>query len=336
MSNQDTVFLKDDFQLAHRKDLYIDKVYENQSFWKDVATRLKENKGALVGLVCIVIIILLAVLAPMLSEYTINGVNVAHQSLPPKMPGLEHLGIFNGMSRGVDVYAKKGVEGIYYLFGTDELGRDLWLRTWSGTRVSLIIAAAAVAVDMIIGMTYGLISGYFGGKVDMVMQRIVEIINSIPTLVIATLMLIVLKPGIVPILFVLILTGWIGMSRVARAQMLKLKEQEYVLASKTLGAGNLRIIFKDILPNIIGQLIIMSMFSIPNAIFMETTLSFIGLGIPAPNVSLGVLISDGFKSFTVAPFMTLIPAVVLAVLMLSFNLLADGLKEALDPTMKEM
>ena len=170
----------------------------------------------------------------------------------------------------------------------------------------------------------------------MVMQRIVEIINSIPTLVIATLMLIVLKPGIVPILFVLILTGWIGMSRVARAQMLKLKEQEYVLASKTLGAGNLRIIFKDILPNIIGQLIIMSMFSIPNAIFMETTLSFIGLGIPAPNVSLGVLISDGFKSFTVAPFMTLIPAVVLAVLMLSFNLLADGLKEALDPTMKEM
>ena len=327
MSNQDTVFLKDDFQLAHRKDLYIDKVYENQSFWKDVAARLKENKGALVGLVCIVIIILLAVLAPMLSEYTINGVNVAHQSLPPKMPGLEHLGIFNGMSRGGDGYAKKG---------TDELGRDLWLRTWSGTRVSLIIAAAAVAVDMIIGMTYGLISGYFGGKVDMVMQRIVEIINSIPTLVIATLMLIVLKPGIVPILFVLILTGWIGMSRVARAQMLKLKEQEYVLASKTLGAGNLRIIFKDILPNIIGQLIIMSMFSIPNAIFMETTLSFIGLGIPAPNVSLGVLISDGFKSFTVAPFMTLIPAVVLAVLMLSFNLLADGLKEALDPTMKEM
>lgn len=336
MNNQETVFLKDDFQLAHRKDLYIDKVYENQSFWKDVAARLKENKGALIGLACILVIILLAVLAPMLSEYTINGVNVMHQSLPPKVPGLEKLGIFNGMARGVDVYAKKGVEGVFYFFGTDELGRDLWLRTWSGTRVSLIIAAAAVAVDMIIGMTYGLISGYFGGKVDMVMQRIVEIINSIPTLVIATLMLIVLKPGIVPILFVLILTGWIGMSRVARAQMLKLKEQEYVLASKTLGAGNLRIIFKDILPNIIGQLIIMSMFSIPNAIFMETTLSFIGLGIPAPNVSLGVLISDGFKSFTVAPYMTLIPAFVLAVLMLSFNLLADGLKEALDPTMKEM
>ena len=290
----------------------------------------------MVGLICICIIILLSIIAPMISHFQINGNNLAHQSLPPKVPFLQNLGIANGYMRGKDMYALKKVKDVFYLFGTDTMGRDIWLRTWSGTRISLLVAGAAIIIDMAVGMTYGLISGYFGGKVDMVMQRIIEIINSIPTLVIATLMLVILKPGIVPILFVLVLTGWIGMSRIARAQMLKLKEQEFVLASKTLGASDMHIIFKDILPNIFGQLIIMSMFSIPNAIFMETTLSFVGLGIPAPNVSLGVMISEGFKSFMISPYMTIIPAVILAILMLSFNLLADGLKDAFDPKMKEM
>ena len=283
--------------------------------------RLKANRGAVVGLICICIIILLSIIAPMISHFQINGNNLAHQSLPPKVPFLQNLGIANGYMRGKDMYALKKVKDVFYLFGTDTMGRDIWLRTWSGTRISLLVAGAAIIIDMAVGMTYGLISGYFGGKVDMVMQRIIEIINSIPTLVIATLMLVILKPGIVPILFVLVLTGWIGMSRIARAQMLKLKEQEFVLASKTLGASDMHIIFKDILPNIFGQLIIMSMFSIPNAIFMETTLSFVGLGIPAPNVSLGVMISEGFKSFMISPYMTIIPAVILVILMLSFNLL---------------
>lgn len=336
MSDQRIVFQEDDFKLAHHKDLYIDKVYENHSFWRDFFIRLKANRGAVVGLICICIIILLSIIAPMISHFQINGNNLAHQSLPPKVPFLQNLGIANGYMRGKDMYALKKVKDVFYLFGTDTMGRDIWLRTWSGTRISLLVAGAAIIIDMAVGMTYGLISGYFGGKVDMVMQRIIEIINSIPTLVIATLMLVILKPGIVPILFVLVLTGWIGMSRIARAQMLKLKEQEFVLASKTLGASDMHIIFKDILPNIFGQLIIMSMFSIPNAIFMETTLSFVGLGIPAPNVSLGVMISEGFKSFMISPYMTIIPAVILAILMLSFNLLADGLKDAFDPKMKEM
>ena len=223
-----------------------------------------------------------------------------------------------------------------HVFGTDDQGRDIMVRVMVGTRISIIVGVCAAIIVLIIGALYGSISGYCGGVVDTVMQRIVEVINSIPTLVIATLMLVILKPGIIPILFVLVLTGWIGMSRIARAQMLKLKEQEFVLASKTLGASDMHIIFKDILPNIFGQLIIMSMFSIPNAIFMETTLSFVGLGIPAPNVSLGVMISDGFKSFMISPYMTIIPATILAILMLSFNLLADGLKDAFDPKMKEM
>lgn len=315
MSDQRIVFQKDDFKLAHHKDLYIDKVYENHSFWRDFFIRLKANKGAVIGLICICIIILMSIIAPIFSHFQINGNNLAHQSLPPKIPFLQNLGIADGYMKGKDMYAVKKIKDIFYLFGTDTMGRDIWLRTWSGTRISLLVAGAAIIIDMAVGMTYGLISGYFGGRVDMVMQRIVEVINSIPTLVIATLMLVILKPGIIPILFVLVLTGWIGMSRIARAQMLKLKEQEFVLASKTLGASDMHIIFKDILPNIFGQLIIMSMFSIPNAIFMETTLSFVGLGIPAPNVSLGVMISDGFKSFMISPYMTIIPATILAILL---------------------
>lgn len=181
-----------------------------------------------------------------------------------------------------------------------------------------------------------MISGYFGGAVDNVMQRFAEVLNGIPSLVIVTLLIIVLKPGLLTITFSLMITGWIGMNRIARAQMLKLKEQEFVLASRTLGAKSLFIIFKEILPNILGAIITNTMFSIPNAIFTEAFLAFIGLGVPAPMASLGSLISDAFKSFTTHPYMIVAPVVVLAVLMLSFNMLADGVRDAFDPKMKEM
>ena len=200
----------------------------------------------------------------------------------------------------------------------------------------MFIAVCAVFIDVIVGTTYGLISGYFGGMVDSVMQRIQEIINSIPTLVVLTLLLMVMKSSLTTIVFALSLTEWIGMSRIVRAQVLKVKEEEFVLASRTLGAKSFFIIFKEILPNIYSQMIIMIMMSIPNAIFYEAYLSFVGLGLPVPNASLGTLINDGFESFLVYPYMMLIPAVVLSVLMLSFNLFGDGLRDALDPTMKEM
>jgi oligopeptide transport system permease protein len=172
--------------------------------------------------------------------------------------------------------------------------------------------------------------------VDNIMQRIQEIINSIPTLVVLTLLLLVMKPSLYTIIVALMITGWIGMARITRAQVLRIKEQEFILASKTLGASDFFILFKSILPNIFGQLITMSMFSIPNAIFYEAFLAFVGLGIPAPLASLGTLINDGFKTILITPYMVIIPVVVLAVLMLSFNLMADGLRDALDPTMKEM
>ena len=160
-------------------------------------------------------------------------------------------------------------------------------------------------------------------------------LNGIPTLVAVTLLGLVLPRGILTIIFALMITGWIGMSRIARAEMLKLKESEYVLASKTLGASSFHIIFKDIMPNIFGQLIVMSMFSIPNAIFTEAFLSFVGLGITPPQASLGALISDGYKSMTIHPYIMIAPIIVLALLMLSFNLFADGIRDAFDPNQKQ-
>lgn len=343
-------FLEKDFELVGEENLsLLDKVYASQSYWKDVFNRFKKNKGAIFGLVCIVLITLMAVIGVGLNGHTYASQTITHQNLAPRIPAVEKLKIFDGSeslstSTGtvkINKYVasdgkKTGLENVYYWFGTDVLGRDIFTRTWMGTRISLYIALIAVVIDMLFGLSYGLISGYFGGAVDNAMQRFVEILNGIPNLVIVTLLILVLKPGLLTITFSLMITGWIGMSRIARAQMLKLKEQEFVLASRTLGARDFFIIFKEILPNILGAIITNTMFSIPNAIFTEAFLAFIGLGVPAPMASLGSLISDAFKSFTTHPYMIMPPVFVLAILMLSFNLLADGLRDAFDPKLKEM
>ncbi len=350
MNNLLYEFKPDDFELIGKNhDDFVDESYAKESYWKDIFMRFIKNKGAIFGLVFIILIAFMAAAGPGMNDYTFDSQIISHQNLAPRVKSLENLGlgIFDGaetmntstgvveVNKYVDPQKETGLENTYYWFGTDVLGRDIFTRTWSGTRISLYIALVAVLVDMLFGMSYGLVSGYFGGRVDMIMQRFSEILNGIPTLVLVTLLIIVLKPGLFTITLALALTGWIGMSRVARAQVLKLKEQEFILASKTLGAKDFFIIFKEILPNIFGQLIIMSMFSVPNAIFTEAFLAFVGLGVPAPNASLGSLISDAFKSFTTHPYMIVFPVIVLAVIMLSFNLLADGLRDAFDPKMKE-
>lgn len=328
---------------ANAEEIKTDANFASQNYWKDVRRRFLSNKGALVGLVLILLIALMAIIGPGMNDYTYSGQTLSEKNLAPRVPGIESTGILDGSenmstttgTKKVNYYEEKGLDDTYYWFGSDTLGRDIWTRVWSGTRVSLIIAVVATIIDMILGMSYGLISGYFGGAVDSIMQRIAEICNSIPRLVIVTLLLLVLKPGLWTIIFALMLTEWVGMSRIARAEMLKLKEQEFVLASRTLGAGSFFIIFKEVLPNIIGPIITQCMLSIPTAIFTEAFLSFVGLGIPVPECSLGSLINDAFNSFTTHPYQIIPPIVVMALLMLSFNVLADGLREALDPKMKE-
>ena len=326
----------EDFRLkSNAGEIGIDTNFASQNFWKDVLIRFFRKKSAVIGLIFIVLITVMVIIGPGMTPYTYSEQNLSQKNLAPRVASLEKLGIFDGSesisttsgSKKMNYYVEKGLDNVYYWFGSDNFGRDIWTRTWSGAKVSLIIAVAAALIDMIIGMSYGLISGYFGGKVDMVMQRILEIV---------TLLLLVLKPGMLTIIFALMLTEWVGMSRIARAEMLKLKEQEFVLASRTLGAGSFFIIFKEILPNIIGPIITQVMFSIPTAIFTEAFLSFVGLGIPVPQCSLGSLISEGFNSFTTHSYQIIPPIIVMALLMLSFNLVADGLREALDPKMKEM
>lgn len=347
---QNVEFLDKDFELVGEDNLaHVDKNYASQPYWKDVLNRFKKNKGAMIGLICIVLITFTAIIGVGLNGHTYSSQIISQQNLAPRVPGLEKLGILDGSEKlktstgtvEINKYVspdgkKTGLEKVYYWFGTDVLGRDIFTRTWMGTRISLYIALVAVLIDMLFGLSYGLISGYFGGAVDNAMQRFAENLNGIPNLVVVTLLILVLKPGLLTITFSIMITGWIGMSRIARAQMLKLKEQEFILASRTLGARDFFIIFKEILPNILGQVITNTMFSIPNAIFTEAFLAFIGLGVPAPMASLGSLISEAFKSFTTHPYMIVPPVAVLAVLMLSFNMLADGIRDAFDPKMKEM
>jgi oligopeptide transport system permease protein len=342
---ENTEFLSNDFELVGAENLsHVDKNYTSQSFWQDVFSRFKKNKGAMIGLICITLITLMAVIGPKLNGHTYDEQIISNQNLAPRIPGLEKLGIFDGgevmnnSSAKINKYVSgnSSLKNVYYWFGTDVLGRDIFTRTWMGTRISLYIALIAALIDILFGLSYGLISGYYGGAVDNIMQRFAEILNGIPSLVVVTLLIIILKPGLMTIAFSLMITGWIGMNRIARAQILKLKEQEFVLASRTLGAKSFFIIFKEILPNIFGQVITNTMFSIPNAIFTEAFLAFVGLGVPVPLASLGSLISDAFKSFTTHPYMIVPPLIVLAVLMLSFNMLADGIRDAFDPKMKEM
>lgn len=337
-------FLPDDFELkSDKSQTQIDQNFASVSYWKEVRIRFFSNKSAVIASIAIIIIMILAFAGPHFNKYSYSEQNLEQKNYAPRIPGLEKLKIFDGDERlkttsgykKVNLYEQNGDNQTYYWFGSDTLGRDIWTRTWMGTRVSLYISIVAVLIDMIIGLSFGLISGYFGGIVDSVMQRFAEIVNGIPRLVIVTLLMLILKPGIATIIFALMITEWIGMSRIARAEMLNLKEREFVLASKTLGAKNISIIMREILPNINGQVITQTMFSIPTAIFTEAFLSFVGLGIPVPQCSLGSLISDAFNSFTTHPYQIIPPILVLAILMLSFNILADGLREAFDPKFKE-
>ncbi|SIT71907.1 oligopeptide ABC transporter permease [Edaphobacillus lindanitolerans] len=307
------------------------------SYWKDSWGRLRKNKGAFAGLIMIGLILFLAVAGPYMNSHGFDDQNLEHANLPPKVPGLEKiswLGMSGADIRGVDQYEAKGVEG-YYWFGTDSLGRDIWTRIWEGTRISLYIAFLAAALDLVIGVAYGSISAYYGGRVDNVMQRIIEVLIGIPSLIIVILLILVLQPGIVSITLAMVITGWVNMARIVRGQVLKLKNQEFVLASRTLGAGDGRLMGGHLIPNTLGPIIITTMFTIPSAIFTEAFLSFIGLGLQPPIASLGTLVNDGFKMMKIYPHLLMFSSIIISLIMVSFNLLGDGLRDSLDPKMRK-
>lgn len=342
MINKENIIAKDMFAPAHIDPSKSEKISKpSLNFWQDSWLRVRKNKGAVISMVLLVLVIIMAFVGPMLTPYEYDAQNTKHNNLPPRIQGLEnvHWLPFDGtlQRRNGTEYNAYEVRKIdtYYWFGTDSLGRDLFARVWKGTQISLLIAFLAALIDMIIGVTYGAVSGYIGGKTDSFMQRIIEILVGIPNLIVVVLMIMVLKPGIIPIVIALTITGWTSMARVVRAQVLKFKGQEFVLAAKTLGASDSSIVFKHMIPNMFGVIIINTMFSIPNAIFFEAFLSFIGLGLQDPHASLGSLVEDGFKSMIAFPYQMIIPSIMIALIMVCFNLVADGLRDALDPKMRD-
>lgn len=326
----------EDFVLDVNNDITTDRNYASQSFWKGVAIRFFKKVRSCLGLAIILIITFLAIFGPGMNKYgykdivsvTIDDKEVTARSLAPRIPALHKL--ITG-EEYTDPFAD-----CTFIFGTDSLGRDLWTRVWYGARISLMIAFITIFIDVIIGMSYGLISGYFGGAVDNIMQRFVEIANSIPRLVIVGVLATIMPKGVWLVIVALLLTEWIGMSKIARAEMLKIKEQEYIMASRTLGAPNFRIIFSDVLPNTIGPIITQIMFSIPTAIFTEAFLSFVGVGIVLPQCSIGSLIEDGFNNITTLPYQIMPAIIVLALLMLAFNFVGDGIREAFAPRIEDL
>ncbi|MEY8337087.1 ATP-binding cassette domain-containing protein [Lachnospiraceae bacterium 62-35] len=279
-------------------------------------------------------VLLLSFAGPVCSGYTFDSQRIEEQGMAPRIPGVEYLGIFDGREtirlpgarEKRNRYEDLGLSNRYYWLGSDGLGRDIFTRTCMGIRISLAVALLAVGADVIVGIAYGMISGYFGGRIDLFMQRVTEIINGIPNLVIAMVLLLLLRPGFLAVSLSISLTGWIRVSRTARAMVLEIKEKEFVIAAKTQGAGSFYILRREIFPNMAGTMLAVSLLAVPEAVFTEAFLAFIGLGIPAPYASLGTLISDGFQVFTIHPYMVIPPAIALLALMLGFNLTADGMK----------
>ena len=221
-----------------------------------------------------------------------------------------------------------------YPFGTDEFGRCVFSRIIYGARISLLIGLVAALLNLFIGVIYGAVSAMIGGRVDAIMQRIIEILVGVPHLIIVILFMMILPPGVGTIVIAMSITGWVNMARLVRAQILKLKNQEFVMAAKLLGTSGWKMIMKHLVPNTVSVIVIQIMFAIPSAIFTEAFLSFIGVGLAAPKASLGVLINDGYKMLRAAPYMLIYPALAIILIMVCFSILGDGLRDALDPRMK--
>jgi oligopeptide transport system permease protein len=277
------------------------------SYWKDAYRRFRENYVAKIASVLMAIIIAMSILAPMFSPYEYDEQNYAAIN---ERPSREHW------------------------FGTDELGRDIFTRCWVGARVSLFIAFVVAIVNSTLGIIYGGIAGYSGGLTDIIMMRICEFIAAIPQMLWVILLILILRPGIMPVIIAISATGWIAMARLFRGQVFQIKEMEFVMASKIMGASNLWIIIKHLVPNAISPIITNMAFVIPRAIFTEAFLSYIGLGLPLPMASWGVLASDGANKILVYPYQLFFPALLISLTMLSFNIIGDGLRDALDPRLR--
>lgn len=311
---------------------------ESVSFMKDAMRRLVKNRMAMVCLIILIAITLIAIFVPMFYPYNYTQQDVTGKYLQPfEYSKKEQARI----ARGEDVFP--------HIMGTDNLGRDYCIRVIYGTRISLMVGFISALIVVCIGILYGSISGYFGGKVDIVMMRIVDIIYSLPDVLIVILLSVAIKDvistsknelviklgaGMISIFIVFGLLYWVGMARQVRGQILSIKEQEYVMASRAMGASPAHIIAKHMIPNCVSVIIITAAMQIPSAIFTESFLSFVGMGVSMPMPSLGSLASDARSGLVSYPYMLVFPAATIFLIVLSFNLLGNGLRDAFDPKLR--
>lgn len=277
------------------------------SFWQEVMYRFSHNKLAIIGLIILAFITIMGIFAPMFSSWTYE----------------ENTGLYNT------------APSASHWFGTDDLARDLFVRVWIGARISLFIGLAAAVIDLIIGVLWGSISGLLGGRVDNIMMRIADVLTAIPYLLVVIILLVVMEKGLIPMIIALSFTGWVNMARIVRAEVLSIKSREFVLASLTLGAGTWHLIKRHLIPNAMGAILVTMTLTIPAAIFTESFLSYIGLGVQQPLASWGTMASEGNKAIQSAPWRLMFPALFISLTIFAFNAVGDGLRDALDPKLRK-
>ena len=314
---------------------------ESVSFWKDGFRRLRKNKVAMASLIIIIIIMILSFIVPSFYPYSYKTQIKGANNLAPMQYSQDELARIDA---GESVFP--------HILGTDKMGRDYAIRVMMGSRISLMVGLIATAIILVIGSIYGSVAAFFGW-VDLVMMRIVDIIYTVPDVLLIVLLSFAIKspleslaqvPGfgwvqtvgtnLISIFIVFALLYWVGMARMVRSQILMLKESEYVTAARALGAKNGRIIKKHLLTNCIGTLIVTTTLQIPSSIFTESFLSFLGLGVAVPLPSLGSLASEAINGINTYPYLLFIPSILISLIILSFNLLGDGLRDAFDPKLK--
>ncbi len=278
------------------------------TYWSDAWRRFKCNKMAMVALAILVALIVMVIIGPMISGYSYRAV-VGPPNLAP-----------NGK----------------YWFGTDELGRDIFTRIWKGGRISILIGILGAIIGTLIGSVYGALSAYLGGRVDTIMMRIIEILYSIPYLLLVIVLRLALNSnGIGTLILAMSITGWCGLARLVRGQVLSLKEQDFVMAAEVLGVSQKDIIIKHLIPNTLNVILVSISFDVPGYIFSEAFLSYLGLGVQPPDASWGLMASVAQQNFQFYPYQLFFPALMIGLTMLSFTLLGDGLRDALDPNLRK-
>ena len=336
----------DSFMPASDKDKeYMVQMRPSSTFFKDGVKRLYKNKVAFVSFIVIVVIALSSILVPMFWPYSYED-QLGVRPGKPVDSSYNNLAPFE-YGKTEQALIEEGESIFPHVFGTDAAGRDYFIRVIYGTRISLAVGLFASIIVLLIGTVIGSISGYFGGKVDLIIMRIVDIIYSLPDMLMVILLSTVLKMTLQPVIegtalasigsniislfIVFALLYWVSMSRLIRGQILSLREQEYVLSARATGAKGGWIIRKHLIPNCISVVIISAALQIPSAIFTESYLSFLGLGVNAPMPSLGSLASQALNGLSSYPYRLVIPAIMISLIVLSLNLFGDGLRDAFDP-----